>query len=310
MIGTMIQNGIHTLDLSSTIDYSKLAQAFESEPFNDRSANEIFAQLGHVGFRELAATDAPEAYAALTGVHAALDTLGAVVLKETGVNKQTDRVAQLSSIAIASAFGTPTRTDQKNQQIAWPIRYDPDTSLTPTFSQTLGEAAFHTDTQYFASPEEYFGLFCIVSDEPGKGTNKLIDGSQAVNRFEQTYGPEMRQQLERDFPFKVPSVFTKHARDDEVEVTWAPIFDSGTGEIRYRKDTIEAALKAGDIILDDAQLDALAKFDGILQETDAISYHLTPGDAVLVNNRRMLHARTSFDNPERFLYRVRMRADA
>lgn len=306
----MAENGIHTLDLSSTIDYSKLALAFECEPFTDRSTDEIFAGLGHTGFRELLATEAPETYAALRGVHSTLDTLGAVVLKETGVNKQSDRVAQLSSIAVASVFGAPTRTDQKNQQIAWPIRYDPSTSLTPTFSQTLGEAAFHTDTQYFKDPEEYFGLFCIASDEPGKGTNKLIDGSDAVERFGQVYGPVARQQLERDFPFKVPSVFTRHAREDEIEVTWAPIFDRDTGEIRYRRDTIEAAIKAGKITLDDEQLDALVKFDDILKETDAISYHLTPGDAVLVNNRRILHARTAFDNPQRFLYRVRMRADA
>lgn len=306
----MSEHTIPQLDLSHTHDYNNLANAFNSAPFDEQSPSEILADLGRPGFNKLFEDKSPEAYAAIRGLHTALDTVGAVVLRETNVDKLDDRLAQLSSIAVACIFGTPTRTDQKNQQIAWPIRYDPDTKLTPTFSQSLGEAAYHTDTQYFEHPEKYFGLFCIVSDEKGKGTNQLIDGAEAVERFEEKYGADMREQLERDFPFKVPSVFTKNASEGDIETTWAPIFDPETGVIRYREDTIRAALKAGDIQLDDEQLDALTKFDDLLNELEPVSYHLTPGDSVLVNNHRMLHARTSFDNPNRFLYRVRMKADA
>jgi len=105
----------------------------------------------------------------------------------------------------------------------------------------------------------------------------------------------------------VPSVFTRSGQDDDIEIVWAPILDLQAQTIRYRKDTIESALKCDEVEIDAAQQTALQQLEDVLATLSPVSYHLAPGDALLVNNLKLLHARTSFDNPERFLYRVRMK---
>src|SRR5690606_18933613 len=111
------------------------------------------------------------------------------------------------------------------------------------------------------------------------------------------------------YPFKVPSIFTKNARDEDLEVTWAPIYDTETRKIRYRLDTITDALRLTGSRIDPEQQEALERVEGLIDETEPTRRHLTPGDAVLIDNHRVLHARTAFDNLDRLLYRVRMDAD-
>lgn len=303
----MSKETVRELDLSATSDYEKALVSLDALVQTHGTANNAFATLGHEQIRDAFQASAPDAFAQISGLKANLEHEGAAVLHETKVEQLDDEVAQMSSIAIATAFGIPTKTDQRDERIAWPIKFDASVTVTPTFSQSLGEAAYHTDTQYFENPEKYFGLFCIASDVPGKGTNQLVDGVEAVRLFTEQYGEEAAAVLSKEFPFRVPSVFTKGGQDSDVEVVWAPIFTPETKKIRYRTDTILRALgeKTG-ISISDEQQQVLTQFDAMLGAMDTIDYHLQPSDSILVNNHRMLHARTSFDNPDRFLYRVRM----
>lgn len=302
----MAEISIPQFDLNSTLDYSKLKDALASELETLDTANEAFAKLGRHTLDATFRTVSPQAHAAIRDLRSHLEDRGAVVLRNTEITGTDVEVAQLQAISLAGVFGAPTKTDRRDGQIAWPIHYDPDTKLTRTFSQALGEAAFHTDTQYYQNPEKYFGLFCIVADEFGKGTSQLIDGNSAIEAFEGEYGLPLRQELERPYPFRVPSVFTEHASDCEIEITWAPIFSLPEKTIRYRKDTIMRALECSGVTISTGQEEALTKFDDLLVQLPTTDYHLLPGDAILVNNHTMLHARTAFDNPDRFLYRVRM----
>jgi len=56
--------------------------------------------------------------------------------------------------------GNPTATDQK--QVIWDVKArQRDSAYFSTFSETDGEAAYHTDTQYFPEPEPIFLLYCM-----------------------------------------------------------------------------------------------------------------------------------------------------
>ena len=306
----MAETMLTGFDLTSASDYQALERPLRDLLARHETANRVFGHLGHSALRQLTADEAPDAFRAIGSLVTNLDEEGAVVLHATGVDEMEDEMAQLTSISIGSIFGHPTKTDKRKAQIAWPVMFDPDTTVARTFSQTLGEAAFHTDTQYFEHPEKYFGLFCIHADVPGKGTNLLLDGVAALDRFRLEHDEAVAAELQRPYPFRVPSVFTEGGTDRDIEVTWAPIFEAVRGTVRYRKDTIERALTVAGVKISDGQAGALELFDSHVETMPAASYHLQPGDALLVNNHRMLHARTAFDDELRKLYRVRMSNDA
>ncbi len=273
------------------------------------TANACLRKVGHLAMARLIQQSAPSTFRSIKKLETQLDENGFVVIKNTLVNEQSEDLAQLTSIAIASIFGKPTKTDQRNEQIAWPIKYDPTTTLDRTFSQSQGEAAFHTDTQYYMNPEKYFGLFCVFSDVAGKGTNRLQNGLVLLEQFESEFGKHSLKQLRKPFPFRVPSVFTKEASNDSIEIVCAPIHDVTKNTIRYRKDTIDKALETGSIEITSDQQHAIDNFNTMLNELPSITYHLKQGEAMIVDNHTMLHARTKFDNPNRLLYRVRMASE-
>lgn len=297
-------------DLSSLYDYSRIAEALEVMIDGYGTANQTYVEKGRGGLTDICMAESPETLEVLSDSKEVLSRgAGFLVLHNTSVDKLDDETAQLLSITLSSMYGRPTKTDRRLDQIAWPIKYDPDTKVKRTFSQSLGEAAFHTDTQYFETPEDYFSLFCIKPDVYGKGTNELLHVDDIVSRILKQHGSGAVEMLARPFPFRVPSVFTETGEDSDVEIVWAPILDTANSTIRYRRDTIDSALDSPGVSIDEEQLGVVGILDSVINEIEPIRYHLESGDAIIVNNLKMLHARTAFENPERFLYRVRMTED-
>ncbi|WP_146072526.1 TauD/TfdA family dioxygenase [Arthrobacter sp. 4R501] len=229
---------------------------------------------------------------------------GFLVLRSTHVERYGGEVAQLICLFVSTVFGSPTKTDKRLRRFAWPVRYEKTHLNSPTFSQTMAEAGFHTDSQYLEEPERYFGLFCVTSDVRGQGTNFLVSASQVVLRLLELH-PTALDHLRSPFPFRVPSVFTTSASDNDIEVVWAPILGEGT--IRFRSDTITSALELPGVTLAEAKLAAIAAFERSISETPTLEYHLEPGEAIVVDNHAMLHARSPFTDSNRLLYRVRMK---
>jgi hypothetical protein len=283
--------------------HSSLSELLKS----DSDPNSVYQRLGrHIC--QIIKEVAPNTFSELQSGQSALEGRpGFIITKQTGIELVDPSLAQLTAIALSSILGRPTRTDQRKSQIAWPIHFDPTAGENPTFSQTMGEAEYHTDTQYFAEPERYFGLFCVVSDKPGKGTNHLVDGA-ALRRKIESQDPELVSLLQQDYPFRVPTAFTKNASDDDVEIIWAPILQND-GSVRYRKDTIERAMKLPGISISKEQRESLRIFDKMIAGVEPFEHHLQPGEAIFVNNHNLLHSRTPYDDPRRLLYRVRMEPD-
>jgi alpha-ketoglutarate-dependent taurine dioxygenase len=58
-----------------------------------------------------------------------------------------------------------------------------------------------------------------------------------------------------------------------------------------------------------AMIEALAWFDALVESAvPPIELALAAGQAIFVNNQRVLHARSDYRDPERHLLRVRMHA--
>lgn len=231
---------------------------------------------------------------------------GYFILKRTGLEKLSLPLAQLTAIAVSSFFGHPTKPSPRSQVIAWPIDYTAENG-TPgvTFSQTNAEATMHTDTQYFSEPEPYFGLFCIKPASDSGGMSQVIDGRVVLSNLAEVDGEDTLAELAKPFPFQVPVIFTKDPYNQAPEITWAPII--GADGVRYRKDTLANALSVDGVRVPDAQLRALESFEEALGRAPVANYNLEAGDVLFVNNHRLLHGRTAFEDPNRLMLRVRVK---
>ncbi|AWK84838.1 TauD/TfdA family dioxygenase [Azospirillum thermophilum] len=221
-----------------------------------------------------------------------------------------DRRARLL-YALAACIGMPSPTDARDGRIVWdvvPRRTAGD--YYATFSEHDGEAAFHTDTQYYPAPERWIALYVMTPARCGGGLSILCDGEAVRDALD---GPETRwarQVLEgQPLPFRVPSVFSTDRRPGVVQATVAPVFSSCPG-VRYRRDTLlDGWSHFPDYRSAEAEA-AVRVLEAELVRTPHAVRFAMPRDSLLVaDNHRALHARTAFSDRQRHLLRIRMRGE-
>lgn len=267
------------------------------------SSTELYEYSGNISLQRTLEATTPALVNALTYGKRILDEgVGFFLIRGAELHAQPQPIAELAALAISSFYGKPTRSSLRDPRLVWPIKYAEYVGSELTFSQTKEEASLHTDTQYFENPEPYFGLFCIASDEPGKGTSSLVRAEDVLANLIATNDNTVIDELKKSYPFKVPPIFT--SSPNETVITWAPIVEDD--RVRYRLDTLNAAIKAGATITDQ-QLEAMNVFDETLNTTIATNYHMRPGDIMFVNNYRTFHSRSEYSNPDRLLLRVRVK---
>jgi len=231
------------------------------------------------------------------------------VVRGLGFMDLPEPIRDLYILGFTAHMGIATPTDKVKKKVLWPVKADMNPTVKNlTFSQTLGEAAYHTDTQYFPEPEEMFGLWCLQPDKNGEGVSGLVDGRFIIEELSRT--DEGRKMLatfmHTEFPFRVPSVFTASASDDTVEVFMAPIL-ADRPLIRYRRETLDKGVAASGKELTVDQTTAIEHLDKRLLDDDiACSFLIKEGEVAFANNHELLHSRSDFQDPNRHLIRVRM----
>jgi alpha-ketoglutarate-dependent taurine dioxygenase len=295
------------------LDYTELKKSYEvlsclldQEP----NSNKIYDTIGRDGLLKMMEKHSPNTLRQLAETRKEVEDLdegqGYVVIRNTGVDlASSPELAKLITITLASVYGFPTRHDGK--EIAWPLYLEqPNTvqekpnatgSSTLRFGGGSGEAPFHTDTSYFPEPEDTFVLTCLKPAKQG-GVNQLIDAWKLAKQIKEER-PEVCSILTNtQFSFRAPTMYTKLKRQDIAEITSAPII-SPEG-IRYRHDMLQLTK------LSPEQLKAIEIFEQYLSNAPASEYLLKSGEGIIMNNRRILHARTFHNDKDRLLIRVRM----
>ena len=191
----------------------------------------------------------------------------------------------------------------------WDIKAQqkPDGYVT-TISENNYEADLHTDTQYYPHPEKYTFLYTVQPACCGGGITLLRDVACVKRKLNATDdGKWALQHLSTHaMPFRIPTTYTRTGRQDEVEITFAKIFGDDIA-IRYRKDTLEAGLKACPALDTTENRRAINILQSALEDVaDMAIVRLNPDSMLLTNNHRGLHGRTAFVDPERLLIRVRI----
>lgn len=231
-----------------------------------------------------------------------------VVIKNIGFIDLPLTVRDIFIVGFCSLMGKSTPTDQIRKQIIWPVTVDAkskDKFL--TFSQHNHEAGFHTDTQYFPFPEDVATLWCISPDKYGEGVNALVDGRFIVRELAALpSGADVLQTLfTNQYPFRVPTIFTKTRDDNRPECTEATILGVKPF-IRYRADTIKEGFHVLKIHPQPKEKYALDMVEKIAMDPKSqVRLLLQKDEVLLTNNHEILHSRDSFRDTKRLLLRVR-----
>ncbi len=189
--------------------------------------------------------------------------------------------------------------------IVWHIKPRKSESKVFTFSEHNDEAPFHTDSQYRQEPENYQALYAIKKADCGGGLSSIITLKSILKVLDaHPNGKELRRIFtEIDLPFAVPTVFKKE-KDNDKEVIYGKVL--GDNKIRYRYDTLIKGLEFVPGILTDEQVEMITYFEKLVNEDhESESYMLQNGDILVLNNRRVMHKRSAFEDWERHLLRIR-----
>lgn len=191
-------------------------------------------------------------------------------------------------LAIALSYGEPSTRDGPE---LWPIR---PISAAGTFSQTASEATLHTDAQYHDVPESRFLLFCVRAARCGGGLSRLLRLSDIATDLERELGQNDTALLRKSlWSWETPSVF---GGDQDELASPHPVVQEEAIRWRYDNLVIEPPLR-----------ETARRFHRYVENHPAVtSLPLGPGDVLYCDNRRVLHGRTQFDDPNRLLYRVRL----
>ncbi|WP_145673263.1 TauD/TfdA family dioxygenase [Azospirillum brasilense] len=213
--------------------------------------------------------------------------------------------------ALAVGIGAPTATDRIDRKVVWDIKLRPElvrSGAASTFSEHADEADFHTDTQYFPTPERYMLLYFARAAACGGGRSSLRDArcvrAALAGSDEGRWALDLLSQTA--LPFRIPATFTRTGSRDAVEVTFATVFGDRP-LIRFRTDTLRRGLAARPehdtpeirraLAILQAELDNPARRLETFMESDSL---------LAMNNHEALHGRGAFADPDRHALRIRI----
>lgn len=240
----------------------------------------------------------------------------AVIIEGLGLAGMPRQDRNLLLYAISLASGFPTATEPRKRRIFWDVRdrsadSRPQGSDFITFSERTGRADMHTDSSFSPRPEEHFMLYVVRAARCGGGASCLVDVDDVLAMLTDTRsGRSALQTLTAHIPFRVPGAFAN--RDDSAEVGMYPVFSSfpdGTHAIgmRWRHDAIIKGLEARPELASSELRSAIALVHDLVENSVHCDLHALNDDSLLwVDNHRMLHGRTDFQDPDRHLIRIRV----
>lgn len=157
--------------------------------------------------------------------------------------------------------------------------------------RSLNEFA-HTDGTDWSVPNDYTCLLCVRPDAGQGGSSVLIGVDEVVAELTRAHGADVVETLRmRQVPWKLA---------DSLGGGTAMAPPLGEGRLRWLRYTIEAGVEAlGTPLEDDVAVALDALEDTVEGSVRPFVFDLRPGDLLVVDNRRCLHARTPIPDHER-----------
>jgi hypothetical protein len=234
---------------------------------------------------------------------------GYILLKNMNYNVDCPTKRELIFTKLAEALGKPEGHDAAGK-IIWDVKPKPQvSSAISTFSEHNDEAPPHNDSVYSQHIEDTFGLLCVTPASDGGGRSIITSVASMISELEQNYsGQRMLQLLRYDnFPFAIPSIFIgKEGNPDQTYVV-APVLEK-YDHCRFRLDLILKGFeKAPELWSLEKEMAARKFYELATSGRHSVEFAMEKGDILFGHNRRILHARTPFEDNSRHLLRIRMR---
>ena len=163
------------------------------------------------------------------------------------------------------------------------------------YHQTKEGGSFHTDSPQWEKVPDFIGLCCINPAKKG-GESKFVSAYSIHNEMLKEH-KHFLEMLYGQFHFDKRGEY----ESGESPTVFEPIFTYNGNQLklRYLRDYINDGQKIQDKPLSKEQNEALDCLDKIIHDENlAVSYELKQYDMVFLNNGRVMHGRTSFEDFE------------
>jgi alpha-ketoglutarate-dependent taurine dioxygenase len=198
-------------------------------------------------------------------------------------------------LLLGTMLGQPIAQDVHGTLIYDVTDKGADVTRGARFSITNLASSFHTDNAYGRMAPDYVGLYSRQIALVG-GDTQLVSGYSIARALRLSY-PDVYRALQNEYYFDRRGEFTS----TEEAVSKFPIIQWYQQELvfRYLRYYIEAGHEKASRPLCDVQRNAIDILDTLLQSRHyRAELKLKPSQALFVNNRWVLHNRTSFlDDP-------------
>lgn len=233
---------------------------------------------------------------------------GAVLVQGLGFDRaaETHGEAMVNALVLAltSAIGEPT-DDCADKRVLWPVKQRPIAAgKKATFSEDLGEAPLHTDSAFVREPERYNALYVVRQSNCGGGKSVTVNGPRFLRDFAGSLQGRdcIRFLREADYAFYIPDTF--HAGERFII---SRVLSDGP-VIRFRHDCIEMGFQLCPKLATNAHRFYYSLFRNAAEAHASRSeFTMSDGDMVVLDNTRLFHVRTHYNDPARHLIRIRMR---
>ncbi len=209
---------------------------------------------------------------------------GVCIIKNFPVSEDDSELVRFSK-----ALGEPV-TETRNIDGKYVYRVEVNNSLkVPTYANTSYQFLCHTDCCEFEEPPDTVILLCEKQAESG-GESHVVFGEALINYFSITEFNLLSQPV---FPF---------------EGAFRPIVSLENDQIvfRYNRVNIDFYIKAFDLNIEAKIIQVLDKLDDVMDK-NKISFILGESECLILNNKTILHGRSSFsESSNRLMKRVRL----
>ena len=189
-------------------------------------------------------------------------------------------------VAINRAFGNLVSGPYRPPRAQLVHYIQPATDIASTGNTITESERLHTDSADWPDPVEFVSMVCVRPDRAGGGSSRILTVGGFREDLAERFGTETIERLEsQSLPWRL-------AEYHGGGVVWAPALGSGT--LRWRRYTVEAALGQEGVSLPKQTIELLEEVDSAIMESPhIIEFLLQEGDFLITDNHRTLHSRTA-----------------
>ena len=161
----------------------------------------------------------------------------------------------------------------------------PATDIAANVGKGFESERLHTDAADWHEPVRWLSMVCVRPDRNGGGVSRFLELEALVEEAAERMDGALLASLETcPVPWQVAPYLGGG-------VVWDPVL--GNGRLRWRRYTVDAAVRENDLQLDAPLVEALDAFGEVVESAASeVHFLMQENELLLMDNQRALHGRT------------------